>query len=173
MGHGPRLEGGSSMKRFVGVVLAATAVMGVTGSFVTDARAGAVIEDQKPTPFRTNPVTLASGYVFTSGQVVHPGDYILELKLLPAVQTIHGIIIEELVASFFQVDTTTKALVLRGTEKATITLQNPEPGRKYTLRELGFGPGHAVSLHVEGGALHGVLSGKNAVIHFSLAPARR
>lgn len=159
------------MKWLVGVVALSAVVM---GSFVSDteARAGAVIEEQKPTPFRTSEVTFASGFVFSSGQIVTPGSYILELKLVPAVQTIHGAVIEDLIASFFQMDPATKALTLRGTEKATIEVTNPERGRKYTLRELGFGPGHPVALHVEGDRLHGVLTGKNSVIRFSLAPAK-
>jgi len=154
-------------------VMVAMLTLGI-GSYAGDTRAGGIIEDQQPVPIRSAPVTLAGRYVLSSSVTVNPGSYILEVALLPAIQPpVHGVVVEELVVKFFQVDPATKALVLRGVHKATIELTNAQPGRKYSLRELGFGAGHAVVWHTEQGALHGQLTGNGAVIRFVLTPATR
>jgi hypothetical protein len=155
----------------VAFALVAFAVSAI-GAFAIDARAGVVIEDQKPVPFRTAPVTLSSSYALSSGGSVSPGSVVLEVTLVPAVRPqVHGVVSEDLVVHFFQVDPATKALTLRGSQWATVAVTNPEPGRKYSLRDLGFAQGHAVTLETKQGGLHGTLAGKNAVIHFVLTPA--
>jgi hypothetical protein len=150
--------------------LVAALSLGV-GAFAVDARAGAVIEDQRPVPFRTAPVTLSSRYALASGVVTNPGSYVLEFMLLPAVQVVHGAVIEELVVNFYQVDPATKALTPRGSHKATIEVSKAEAGRRYSFRDLGYAHGHAVALHTEQGALHGALAGTGASIRFVLPAA--